>query len=296
MLRKLTNSIAIFLLCSLFLHLGIWGGMQIFRSQPTALPAPAVEVVIMETEKKPQPSQPEDKISQQIVEQDKNRLNDEMPDKARFLSRHNQRVEKETRAAKSGKFENTAKAGAPKPGSRDGDKQEKPKKNLKALTNGQLPTLAALRPNFSPTPPGPTKPNQQPPGTPSQTDDYLKDTQIGVQTLLSTREFVYYSYYARIKEKIRQHWEPTVKANVQRVVRQGRTIASARDRRTRVLITLDKNGTLLQVQVIGESGIMELENAAIDAFRAAAPFPNPPQGMVEQDGHIRIRWDFILEA
>jgi len=36
----------------------------------------------------------------------------------------------------------------------------------------------------------------------------------GMQTLLSTREFVYYSYYARIKEAIRQHWEPNVREKV----------------------------------------------------------------------------------
>ncbi|MCB0361740.1 MAG: energy transducer TonB, partial [Bdellovibrionales bacterium] len=70
----------------------------------------------------------------------------------------------------------------------------------------------------------------------------------------------------------------------------------ARDRITRVLITLDKNGSLIQVQVLGQSGLVELDSAAVDAFRAAAPFPNPPQGMVEHDGNIRIRWDFILEA
>ncbi|MCC7403213.1 MAG: TonB family protein [Bdellovibrionales bacterium] len=296
MFQRVRNSVLLFLLCSVFLHISIWSGLQIFKSQPKVPPAPAVEIVILDQAPAPQPAQPVDKTEQQIVDQSENPLNDEMPDKAKYLSRHNQRVERETRAAQVGKFNNDAKPGSAQPGSLDAEKVARKEKPQKSLTSGTLPTLAALKPNFSPTPPGPTRPDQTQPGSPSQTDDYLKDTEVGMQTLLSTREFVYYSYYARIKEKIRQHWEPSVKASVQMVARQGRAIASARDRRTRVMITLDKNGTLLQVQVIGESGIIELDNAAIDAFRAAAPFPNPPQGMVEQDGNIRIRWDFILEA
>jgi protein TonB len=48
--------------------------------------------------------------------------------------------------------------------------------------------------------------------------------------------------------------------------------------------------------VVGPSGLTDLDDAAVEAFRAAAPFPNPPNGIVEGDGLIRIRWDFILEA
>ena len=79
-------------------------------------------------------------------------------------------------------------------------------------------------------------------------------------------------------------------------IRKGRSIASSQDRITRVLITLDRNGTLVSIKIIGESGIGELDAAAVDAFRSASPFPHPPQGMIETDGNIHIRWDFILEA
>ncbi|MEK6556576.1 MAG: energy transducer TonB, partial [Bdellovibrionota bacterium] len=65
---------------------------------------------------------------------------------------------------------------------------------------------------------------------------------------------------------------------------------------TQVVIVLDKAGSLLKVQVVNESGVSDLDEAAVDAFRAAEPFPNPPKGMVEADGTIKIRWDFILEA
>ncbi|HPI41531.1 MAG TPA: TonB family protein [Pseudobdellovibrionaceae bacterium] len=53
---------------------------------------------------------------------------------------------------------------------------------------------------------------------------------------------------------------------------------------------------MVKVQVIGDSGIQDLDDAAIEAFKAAAPFPNPPKGVVENDGTVQIRWDFVLET
>jgi protein TonB len=52
----------------------------------------------------------------------------------------------------------------------------------------------------------------------------------------------------------------------------------------------------MRVQVVGESGVKDLDDAAVEAFRAAEPFPNPPKGIVDADGTIKINWDFILEA
>src|SRR5690606_20044794 len=131
---------------------------------------------------------------------------------------------------------------------------------------------------------------------PSQSDDHLKQVKSGLQTLLSTREFVYYSYYKRIKDQIRQHWEPGVREKVKIIYKQGRNIASAKDRVTQLLVTLDRDGTLIRVDVLGPSGVIDLDAAAVEAFESAAPFPNPPDGIVEADGTIKIRWDFVLEA
>jgi TonB family protein len=62
------------------------------------------------------------------------------------------------------------------------------------------------------------------------------------------------------------------------------------------VIFLDGRGTLVRVKVLSASGMTDLDDAAVEAFKAAAPFPNPPKGIVEADGFIKIRWDFILEA
>jgi len=163
------------------------------------------------------------------------------------------------------------------------------------LAPGELPALRDLRPKFALTP-GPKAPPADENGNPSQNDDHIKDVNKGLQTLLSTREFVYYAYYARIKEALRQHWEPTVREKVKIIYRQGRTIASANDRVTQVMVVLNNKGELIRVEVLGKSGVEDLDSAAVEAFKSAAPFPNPPKGMVETDGTVKIRWDFVLEA
>ncbi len=80
------------------------------------------------------------------------------------------------------------------------------------------------------------------------------------------------------------------------LVRQGRFVASTSSRVTKLVIVLNNKGDLVKIQVMDRSGLRDLDDAAIEAFKAAAPFPNPPKGMVEKDGKIRIKWDFILEA
>ncbi len=274
-LRKSTG----FILFSILIHLGLWLSFYIKSNSFAEAPPRPVEIVYEEgappTLNKKSKSKKD--TTKQIVEQDK-RINEETPDKDFFLSQFNQQVVRQQRAKDAGAFRNKAEAQtAPK------------KKNI---------TMADLVPGY-----GPKMHKQEDAATDSKkvtegsrSDDYLKEVPTGLQTLLSTREFVFYAYYARVKEKIRQQWEPQVREKVKIVYRQGRNIASATDRITRVVVTLNSKGELMNVEVVTQSGVQHLDDAATGAFKAAAPFPNPPQGMVEQDGFVRIRWDFILEA
>lgn len=264
--------------------------------------------------------------AKQIVETDKNRINDEVDPNAKYLSQFDQRVIKETRAARSGKFTNDAGQGRPQaaaaplktPETPDEAKEtEKSKsqnqaeanalevKDIHTFDGGDVAVapktgLQKFNPTFRKMPivPDPTA-QETAPGDGhevSKTDDHLKNVPTGMQTMLSTREFVYYSYYNRIKDKLRQYWEPKIKEKFEKTIREGRSIASEGDKITKVVIVLDDKGTLIRVQVLSASGLVDLDEAAVEAFRAAAPFPNPPKGIVEEDGTIKIRWDFVLEA
>ena len=241
-------------------------------------------------------SKPAPKPSRQIVEQEQ-RLNDEIDPNTRFLSAFDQKVVQQTRAERSGQFNNAVHGG------KVGDQKQvadAKARETKTKPPGALPSLGDLLPRYddvrSASAGTAAVESERPPGDPTRTDDYLKDLKPGLQTLISTREFVYYAYYNRIKAALRSHWEPEVRERVNVVLRQGRTLAAARDRVTQVVVTLDARGELLGVDVITQSGVTDLDDAAVTAFRQAAPFPNPPKGMLEVDGTVKIRWDFVLEV
>lgn len=282
---KLKETLTLFVLFSITLHLFFYFGIDNFKKMA---PSDEQKQVIIELDVK---SSKDENNSRQIVDQDEKKLNDDLDEEAKFLGRHNQKVVKETKAAHSGAYSNAAQPGQRKAGS----PEPNPEKEQKSKLSGDLPSLDKLKPQYSMTPKAESYQVQQE-GLNSQTPDHLKDVDQGIQTMLSTREFVYFSYYQRIREKIRQQWEPRIRKKVHQVFASGRTIASARDRITQVIIILDKSGTLENVQIIGESGVQDLDDAAVEAFKAAEPFPNPPAGIVEADGKIRIRWDFVLEA
>ncbi|MGE0631563.1 MAG: energy transducer TonB [Pseudobdellovibrionaceae bacterium] len=254
------------------------------------------------------------KLKKQVVEQE-DRVNDETPDDSRFLSKHNQTVKNQTVAKNHGQFQNSANKEAQRKGSaftnHDAERQKsqeaKQKGGSEAFTANGLPTLKALVPGVDWKQAaeksrekiersGLEESTSSTQAAVSQTRDHIEDASSGLETLLSTREFVYYSYYNRIRNQLAQYWEPKVKDKMVHIFKQGRSIASSENRVTQVIVVLDPMGILVGVQVIGESGVRELDDAAIEAFRAAGPFPNPPKGIVEQDGKIKIRWDFVIEA
>jgi protein TonB len=283
--RRKLEPVIVFLIVSILIHLGF--SLSLWLTEPPA--RNEVQEVEISYEN-PNPTHAQ--LLKQIVEQ-KDQLNNEKDDKAKYLSAHDQKVLKQTRARHDGAFNNTVAGGAA--GQPHQDKKQARRQAKKSADKGELPSLKDLSPTFSPTPNVADQPAPRP-GEEARTDDYLKDVTKGLQTILSTREFVYYTYYSRIKEKIGQYWEPTVREKVKIIYRQGRTIASAHDRVTQLLITLDKEGNLIRVEVLGHSGVVDLDDAAVGAFQSAAPFPHPPKGMVEGDGTVKIRWDFILES
>lgn len=286
-----------------------------------------MEIEVVDIEKVLHPAPTSTTPKGQIVEQADQSINDETPEDTKYLSQHNQKVEKETRSINTGKFKNSdnspegpektmnqkfatanpANNPNPKEAIQETNNQEVEKNEPSLNSNGDLSVgrLQDFAPKFRDLAGrlAAKEKQQEDQKTqvggqgPSATDDHLENVQQASQTLLSTREFVYYAYYNRIKEKLRQYWEPKIKEKVERIFRQGRTIASSDDRKTSIIIILDRSGTLVKVQVIGESGIRDLDDAAVEAFRAAAPFPNPPKGIVDPaEGTIKIRWDFVLEA
>jgi TonB family protein len=126
--------------------------------------------------------------------------------------------------------------------------------------------------------------------------DYIHGMTESNHTAINTREYKFFGYYQRIREKLDRAWVPILKEKLYHVFRAGRQLASDMDHVTKVMVVLNPGGEVVRVQVQSESGTSELDEAAVKAFNKAGPFPNPPHGIVDADGEIRIPWEFILRS
>lgn len=227
--------------------------------------------------------------------------NKEVDPNATFLSDHNQKAPQETKASQVDDFRKKQGTGLknslskrntppptgdpnnikPEEGPLDAlstspDKSAGVKRNWKKLTLKDL----GIGGDGGPT---------------AATDDRLSGVQEGDRTVLSTREFKFYSYYHRIKETLRQYWKPNVERKLAVMWSRGTKMKDA-ELVTQVLVLLDNKGTVTKITRVLSSGFEDLDSAAVEAFNQAAPFPNPPSGMIDRDGLVRIRWDFILRT
>lgn len=229
---------------------------------------------------------PEDKgqVVDQITE-----ANKERPEESKYLSEFNNKVDKETKAPVVAEPFRAPKPVPPqvaKKGEREKKEGKETELAIKEKGAAKKPTwddLTALAPQQLPIQPQ----------RPSSGDDYLPNVDSGDETKLNTKEFMFYTYFARIKERLRMYWTPALQVVMNRIYYGGQNMESG-EFVTKVNVTLTREGNLQNVKIIQGSGNKELDMVAIQAFEKAAPFPNPPSGMIEKDGTVLLRWDFIL--
>lgn len=125
--------------------------------------------------------------------------------------------------------------------------------------------------------------------------EYIPGVQEGAFTALNTDQFTYYTFFARINEQIRPRWVELVRGFISRQSVPVMQNLARIERRTLIEIVIDSDGEYLGGAVMNTSGERELDQTGVEAFRRAAPFPNPPRGLIEKDGKIRLRYGFVVE-
>lgn len=119
------------------------------------------------------------------------------------------------------------------------------------------------------------------------------DLQVGDIVALNTDQNLYYSFHRRLGEKIVWAWIQHVISGFQKLQLEGR-LKGPQTWVTIVEAILDKDGRVLDVQPMQLSGYWEIDGAAIKAIKQAKIFPNPPEGMIGDDGYIRIQYKFTV--
>ncbi|MDR3605874.1 MAG: TonB family protein [Oligoflexia bacterium] len=281
--------------------------MLLAKHEATQRPAPRItwiEVAPPDAAKKDPKNSEETKPNQRIVQTERGELTKKAVPNA-YLGEHTQAIDLETvsrsKTVKMGQTATPQVANSesrvdakPKTGAKVAKEAAPPEKvtNLSKLGLAMIPTQKQLEKQSKEEA---DRPEWKSDGG-NAPSDYIKGIKEGERTALNTREFVFYSYYQRIRERLDRAWVPILRQKLLTRFRSGRHIASDSDLSTRVIVVLNPTGQVVNVKITTESGLTDLDDAAISAFNQAGPFPNPPRGIVDRDGKIQIPWEFIVHS
>ena len=114
----------------------------------------------------------------------------------------------------------------------------------------------------------------------------------GDVTLVNSRSFKFWAFFDSVKAAVRAEWDP---GTVVRARDPSGSVFGKKDRYTIISVVLNPSGEIQQLEVSHKSGLDFLDEEAVRAFKAAGPFPNPPAGLIDENGRIVFRFGFLLE-
>ena len=239
------------------------GGIQQMADSPSA-------AVLLQVKKKPEPALPFLAQDEPVEEQPDNET-------ARTADAYNRHVEKETMARQSrpavrrSRPADLALKATPQVAKRlalDLD-------FLQPQTGDEAVDLFDLPDTFG----GPRLPNF--------------DVAEGDTTWLNSRSVRYGGFFRRLQNSIAKQWDPV--SVLQRRDPTG-LLYGTQDRQTVLRLRLNANGYLLEKpEIIKGSGLRLLDQEAVRAVVAAAPFANPPQSLLRHGAIDLDRFSFYFE-
>jgi protein TonB len=129
----------------------------------------------------------------------------------------------------------------------------------------------------------------------SGANDYVKGIPLGDMTKLNSVEFKHFGFYNRIKGQLEQYWGASLKEKAKKIYKSGRSVAGQQDFITNLEVAINLKGKITQIKLKTTSGMKELDDAAVESFNKAGPFPNPPQELVI-NGEAWIKWGFVVKS
>lgn len=188
-----------------------------------------------------------------------------------------------------------AKALSLLPGASEGDAASDTKDDNPVGRTSELPRAGGKLGSLSPAgSPGTRQALMKSLGEPGTFDDLDDSIEEGNESILNSKRWKFASFFNRVRNGVANHWHPEV---VHAARDPDGTVYGTKTRRTKLVISLNADGSLNKVDFDtgGESGVDYLDEEAIRAVRAAAPFANPPPGLVGKNGKIEFGFGFIFE-
>ncbi|MGE5087127.1 MAG: TonB family protein [Bacillota bacterium] len=280
----LFTAIAISALIHVLGILGVIYLAPLFETKP-----PETIEVTLEPQSNPSPhksKQPERQIVRQTLIPDQIKAPDD-DTLAKYLSDKKQRVKQESQAAHNGMTENRSNT------STLPQKPPKPQTQQAQQTN-KVTSAEKDKDGFRDISKDLAEMNQLNQGESSVGEVLPTTVKVGSFTALNTDRYLFYTFYARIEELVRYRWESRVQRAIAALDPRTAAMAGNRNWNTQVEFLLDRHGFLQKAMIMKESGIAAFDAAAINAFKEARIFPNPPQEMIEDDGYIHLKFTFTV--
>lgn len=120
------------------------------------------------------------------------------------------------------------------------------------------------------------------------------DIETGTSTVLNTDRVIYAGYFSRVADEVYSPWVRRVETVFQNITEHGRRM-DPNIYTTRLRLTLNSDGEVKIIQVAKSSGIETLDEASKDAIWDREPFPNPPSQLIDEDGYLRLFYEFQVE-
>jgi TonB family protein len=207
---------------------------------------------------------PKTDLDRQVVETEE-AVDQEKDDKpARFAGEVRNRVKREMQADRRGRFQQGRSRPTVPDASKDGEG---------GYRGGPFSDLLAI----------PQSPHALP-------DDIRK----GGQTVLNTDPVLYASFLNRVADEIYDAWTSNASDAMDRVYGAGGKL-SANIYVTKLTVVFNREGGVASVKILKSSGVRELDEAPKKAFWDTEPFPNPPGQMFDEDGLVRVVYEFQYE-
>jgi TonB family protein len=124
------------------------------------------------------------------------------------------------------------------------------------------------------------------------TQDALNDVDDGDETALNSKRWRFASFFNRVKRQVAEHWHPD---EVYRQRDPTGAVYGRHNRYTELRVQLKPDGRLSNVAINLPSGLEFLDDEAIEAFKEAGPFPNPPRQLIESNGLINFGFGFLFD-
>jgi len=256
---------------SLAIHLLLGWGADFFGDLSHSDRPNIVEISI--------PENPNSQIEKQIVrETDRPNKKPKYDLKPRFFSETTKYTDQEMRAYKSGLTKNRGN-NIRSPGAQIAKKYE--------LEKGIGPARKPLMP------PAPMEGagGLTTPGVSTVGENLPKDIKVGSWTSLNTERYLFYTFFARIEERVRFHWERGVREAAE-FVPPKKLVSN--EWTTEIEVILNEKGDFEKVILHKKSGIDGFDRAAITAFQIGSPYLNPPQELIQQDKKLHLKYQITV--